>query len=229
MVSNKQQATFIAFEGTDGAGKSTVARATFDKLAGDGYNLNFIDKNRPPVQSGYSEYHLARIREILWDYPDDAPLEKLGDKHWLHLIAAWFHAADFAAISPLLEQGQSCLADGWYFKYLARFLLKDNAISQHAAAAFAGVRKPDYVIFLDVDPSVAARRKESFRASESGAYDGASEDRINGFINYQQRVRESYRQCGVENWISIDTTHLTEAAVLNQSIDVVSTILQRNA
>lgn len=67
---------FIAFEGTDGAGKSTIARATFDRVIESRPNkITYIDKNRPPVSSGYAEFHMSRIREILWDYPDNAPLE----------------------------------------------------------------------------------------------------------------------------------------------------------
>lgn len=188
---------FIAFEGTDGAGKSTIARATFDRvIESRPKKITYIDKNRPPVSSGYAEFHMSRIREILWDYPDNAPLEQLGDRHWLSLISTWFHATDYAAIRPLIESGVSCIADGWHYKYLARFLIKDADLAKEALTAFSTIRKPDAVIFLDVDPALAAKRKGSFRLSESGAYDGGNEDRLKSFIAYQNRVRSSYEQCG---------------------------------
>lgn len=221
-----KQALFIAFEGTDGAGKSTVARATYDKIYESHSELKYIDKNRPPVSLGYAEFHMSRIREILWDYPDDAPLDQLGDRHWISLIAAWFQATDYAAIRPLMDSGVSCIADGWYYKYLARFLLKDAGLSEEALAIFSTIRKPDAVIFLDVDPVLAAQRKGSFRLSESGAYDGGNENRLKSFIDYQNRVRSSYERCGLANWVRIDTTDLSEAAVLDRAVSAVHNILR---
>jgi thymidylate kinase len=222
-----RKAIFIAFEGTDGAGKSTVARATYDKVFESYPELNYIDKNRPPVSSGYTEFHMSRIREILWDYPDNAPLDQLGDRHWISLIAAWFQATDYAAIRPLMNAGVSCIADGWHYKYLARFLLKDTYLAEEALAIFSTIRKPDAVIFLDVDPVLAAKRKGSFRLSESGAYDGGNEDRLKSFIAYQNRVRSSYEQCGLANWVRIDTTDLSEEAVLDRAVSAVKNIFSK--
>ncbi|WP_300730248.1 thymidylate kinase [Pseudomonas sp.] len=221
------RALLIAFEGTDGAGKSTTARAVYDRVCGFHPRLSFIDKNRPPVTTGYTEFHMARIREILWDYPEDAPLEQLGDRHWLNLIAAWFQATDYAAIRPLMENGTSCITDGWYYKYLARFLLKDSTIADEALAVFTTIKKPDAIIFLDVDPIIAAQRKGAFRLSESGAYDGGDEDRLKSFIDYQNRVRSSYQRCGLTNCVRIDTTDLSEEAVIDKAVDVINNILNR--
>jgi thymidylate kinase len=218
---------FIAFEGTDGAGKSTVARATYDRILESHSALHYIDKNRPPVPTGYTEFHMSRLREVLWDYPDNAPLEQLGDKHWMNLITAWFHATDHAAIKPLINSGASCIADGWHYKYLARFLLKSTDLAEDALTMFSTIRKPDFIIFLDVDPAMAAQRKGSFRLSESGAYDGANADPQKGFIDYQNRVRSSYERCGLVNWIRIDTTDLSEEAVLDKAVTAVQSILRR--
>lgn len=227
MNASSEQPIFIAFEGTDGAGKSTIARATFDKVFEQYSEINYIDKNRPPVSSGYAEFHMSRLREILWDYPDNAPLEQLGDRHWISLISAWFQATDYAAIRPLIESGVSCIADGWYYKYLARFLLKDADLAEEALTVFSTIRKPDAVIFLDVDPVLAAQRKGSFRLSESGAYDGGNENRLKSFIAYQNRVRSSYEQCGLANWVRIDTTDLSEEAVLDRAVSAVESILSK--
>jgi thymidylate kinase len=225
MSGSSDQPIFIAFEGTDGAGKSTIARANFDKVFESYSKISYIDKNRPPVPSGYTEFHMSRIREVLWDYPDNAPLDQLGDKHWISLISAWFQATDYAAIRPLIDSGVSCIADGWHYKYLARFLLKNTGMTEEALTIFSTIRKPDAVIFLDVDPALAAQRKGSFRLSESGAFDGGNEDRLKSFIAYQNRVRSSYEQCGLANWVRIDTTDLSEEAVLDKAVIAVQSLL----
>lgn len=149
----------------------------------------------------------------------------MGDRHWLSLISTWFHATDYAAIRPLIESGVSCIADGWHYKYLARFLIKNADLAKEALTVFSTIRKPDAVIFLDVDPALAAQRKGSFRLSESGAYDGGNEDRLKSFIAYQNRVRSSYEQCGLANWVRIDTTDLSEEAVLDRAVSAVESIL----
>jgi thymidylate kinase len=225
MSGSSDQPIFIAFEGTDGAGKSTIARATFDRVFESHSKIDYIDKNRPPVSSGYTEFHMSRLREVLWDYPDNAPLDQLGDSHWISLISAWFHATDYAAIRPLISSGISCIADGWYYKYLARFLLKDKNLAEEALTTFSTIRKPDAIIFLDVDPALAAQRKGAFRLSESGAYDGGNEDRLKSFIAYQNRVRSSYEQCGMANCVRIDTTDLCEEAVLDRAVSAVQSVL----
>jgi len=228
MNHTSEQGILIAFEGTDGAGKSTIARATYEILSQSNIDLHYVDKNRPPVSSGYAEFHMSRLREVLWDYPDNAPLEQLGDKHWMSLITAWFQATDHAAISPIVSSGENCIADGWYHKYLARFLLKSTDLAEEALAVFSTIRKPNFVIFLDVDPALAAQRKGSFRLSESGAYDGGNEDRLKSFIAYQNRVRSSYERCGLANWVVIDTTDLSEEAVLDRAVGAVQKILIKN-
>ncbi|MGJ7518627.1 dTMP kinase [Pseudomonas baetica] len=221
------QPAFIVFEGTDGAGKSTVARATYDRISESRSDVSYIDKNRPPVSSGYTEFHMSRLREILWDYPNDAPLDQLGDRHWISLITAWFQATEYAAVRPFINSGINCISDGWHYKYLARFLLKDEKLAEEALTIFSTIKKPDAIIFLDVDPAIAAQRKGSFRLSESGAYDGGNEDRLNSFISYQNRVRSSYERCGMANWIRIDTTNLCEEAVLDQAVSAVHNILSK--
>lgn len=211
---------FVSFEGTDGAGKSTIARRVFEQVRGDTGDVVFLEKNRPIPTEPYAAFHLAKIREILWEYEPSAPLGVLGDFHWLHLIASWFHATYECSVRPHVEQGRVVIADGWHYKYLARFALKKAPLSVSVEAVFGGIPTPDRMILLDVDPAVAAQRKMGdLKPSESGELDGGVEvDRRRGFISYQTAVREVLLSRATPDWVCIDTTALNEDAIVERAV-----------
>lgn len=213
---------FVCFEGTDGAGKSTIARQVADRLTTPRSRIVFLEKNSPTVESGYATYHLTRLREVLWHYEPTAPLSELGDQHWLSLIASWFFAVQNCTLKPLLESAHTVICDGWYYKYLARFLLKAEPVSTQSRTLFSFLEKPDYVILLDVEPRVAMSRKAALRPSESGALETDPTARIGGFIEYQSRVRQSLLTCCDCEHAVIDTTELSVGAVVERAASTLS-------
>jgi dTMP kinase len=217
-------AQFIAFEGNDGSGKSTTAKLVADRLRDEGHDIFFLDKNCPTFQSGYAAYHMGKIREILWDYDNDAPLEVLGDRHWIDLIAAWFHGLENCVVMPQLERGRTVIADGWVAKYLARFLLKDRETAECANAVFSNVMVPDAVIFLDVEPQIAFDRKTSTKRSERGELERASKT-SNTFVDYQNSVREKLLSIADDSWTYIETSFLNVEGVSSRATDVAKQVL----
>lgn len=214
---------FICFEGTDGSGKSTIARLVYERIRSPQGRVVFLEKNRPTLGAPYAAFHMAKIREILWEYDPDAPLGLLGDSHWLHLIAAWFQAVYHSAILPLVNEGKIVIVDSWHYKYAARFALKGGEIADLSSTVFGSIPKPNRVVLLDVDPAVAAERKgNDLKASESGQLDGvAANNRREGFISYQATVRDMLFASKNDSWARIDTTLLNQEAIV---LEVVSWI-----
>ena len=208
---------FISFEGTDGAGKSTIARQVADRLKAQEPAIVFLEKNNPPLTSGYAMYHMTRLREVLWQYEPTAPLTELGDQHWLSLIASWFFAVQHCALAPLLDADRIVICDGWYYKYLARFLLKAEPVRAQSRQLFSMLAKPDFAIILDVDPKVALSRKRVLRPSETGALESGRTGAPGDFITYQARVRESLFTCCDVPFRRVDTTTLPIAAVVDRA------------
>ncbi|PQQ30291.1 thymidylate kinase [Photorhabdus luminescens] len=209
---------FIAFEGNDGAGKSTISREIYDILSLDYNNIVFLDKNYPLLPSGYSMYHMGKIRDILWDYDISAPLGELGDRHWILLIASWFSVLDSLIIQPCLLQGKIIICDSWYYKYLARFLLKSTELAELSKSVLSINTKPDMVIYLDVPPNIAEKRKRILKPSESGKLE------INenyDFIEYQKHVLNQYQTFYDDTWKIIDTDTLTKDAVIKLIVDII--------
>ena len=163
---------YIAFEGIDGAGKSTVAEAVAEELrTGDRTVVTVREPGGTPVGEA--------IREILLHSHDD--------------LVPWSEALLFAAsraqlaaqtVGPLLESGAWVLTDRSVYSSLAyqgggRGLGVD--IVRTVNAAGLGEVWPDLVIVLALDPSVGlAREDETDRIGREG-------------LELQERVASAYR------------------------------------
>lgn len=180
----------VAVEGIDASGKSTFAAQVVRALRDRGLPVMLVDRTTAPAAAGdYPGAHLRGLRELIWEYPDDAQTSLLGFDHWAHLLASWFAAVDHTVVRPALERGGWVVADPWYYKFAARFALGVGL--EQALAAFTGISTPASVVWLDVDPEVCASRRTGLRATETGEWQGRDRD-LSGFVEYQAGVRRQY-------------------------------------
>ncbi len=163
---------YIAFEGIDGAGKSTVVEAVAAELRTDGRTVVTV---REPGGTPVGE----AIRDILLHSHDD--------------LVPWAEAMLFAAaraqlaaqeVAPRLESGTWVLSDRSVYSSLAyqgvgRALGVEPVRSVNAAGL--GAVWPDLVVVLELDPTAGLARQET-------------PDRIGGEgVELQQRVAAAYR------------------------------------
>lgn len=182
-----QPGRLIAFEGIDGCGKSTQARALADRL---GARLTF-EPGATPLG--------ASLRTLLLTPGDDAPRER---------AEALMMAADRAqhvatVIDPCLARGEWVVTDRYGASTLAYQGfgrgLDHNELDSLVAWATGG-RWPDLTIFLDVPVEVARERRS-----------GQAADRFEGEAgSFLERVAEGYRtlakgSTGVD-WLVLDGT-----------------------
>lgn len=161
---------YIALEGVDGSGKSTVAAALAARLEGLGDEVVTV---REPGGSSVGEV----IRGILLDS------ETLDERAEALLFAAQRAVLASEVIRPALDAGRWVVSDRTFFSSIAyqggARGLGEHQIRDLNEWAVAGTT-PDLVIILDVDPSEALERQH--RA-----------DRIGGEgVEFQQRVRDAY-------------------------------------
>ncbi|EOG1897076.1 hypothetical protein [Acinetobacter baumannii] len=216
---------FLAFEGLDGSGKTTISNLVYKKLLTkiEEQNLLFIDKKNPEKKTDYIEYHSNNIREILWDYPENAPMHELGDMHWLYLLSSWFHLLDYTQVKPGLHTGKSIILESWCYKYLVRYRMKSDYMFEAMQAAFFNLTNPFPVIYLDIDPKVAAERKKTFGFSESGGMDGLKGNSKENFIIYQNTLREIYYDFAQKGgWHVIDVSNKSEDEIANEVIGIIT-------
>lgn len=184
---------YIAFEGIDGAGKSTVAEAVAKELRADGLTVETV---REPGGTPVGE----SIRQILLHSHDDL-------EPWAEAMLFAASRAQLAAhtIAPLVEKGTWVLSDRSVYSSLAyqgggRELGVD-IVRRVNAAGLAGVW-PDLVVVLELDPTAGLARQQD-------------PDRIGGEgLGLQERVAAAYRQI-------IESDPVVEAVDGNRQLDEV--------
>lgn len=188
-----KKGTFICFEGLDGSGKTSAAKLFANYLADMQQEVVYIEKKDTNFGTPYLTQHMKKMKSVLWDFELHDPLHELGDMHWLFLMATWFSVIDHVKVRNLISEGKIVVLDNWYFKFAARYRLKQNIDFKLVEKCFSSLSQPDLVVMLDIEPAIAASRKTEFSLAETGNMDGLKGHTVENFIKYQQSVREVLR------------------------------------
>ncbi|MBR1609663.1 MAG: phosphotransferase, partial [Kiritimatiellae bacterium] len=168
----RRRPAFVAFEGADGVGKSTVMRLLVPELAKRGGFRGYAFFHWKPVAGGMS------FDSVPGDDPHDpraksprsaaASLAYLA-YHWLGFVAGYFRH-----VRPALKAGRLVVADRYAYDVLldpARFRLR---VPRALLRAFVrAVPKPDAAILLHAPAATIRARKPELSESEIEAYQGA--------------------------------------------------------
>ena len=197
---------YIAFEGIDGAGKSTVAQAVADRLRSDDRTVVTV---REPGAMAVGE----AIREILLHSHDD--------------LVPWSEALLFAAaraqlaaqtVGPLLEAGAWVLSDRSVYSSLAyqggARRLGVDIVRTVNAAGLGGVW-PHLVVLLELDPGSGLARQEV--ADRIGAEGVDFQER--GAATYRDLAAEDSRVVSVDGGRSLDEVVESSLAVIRERFD----------
>lgn len=161
---------YIALEGVDGSGKSTVGAALADRIRSRGED---VVVTREPGGTGFGEV----IRGMLLDS------DHLGIRAEVLLFAAQRAVLVDEVIRPALERGEWVISDRTYYSSLAyqghARGVGEDWVRRVNEWAVDGVQ-PDLVVVLDVDPEEGLRRQH--RADRIGR-EG---------VEFQSRVRAAY-------------------------------------
>ena len=168
----KKTPHFIAIEGADGVGKSTVLRLLLPELI------------RRGGYTGYLLFHWKPIKENLSydDIPGDNPQDPRGKQprnplaglvflahHWLD-----FQIGYWRFIRPAMRSGRLVIADRYTYDVLLdpkRFRLR---LSAWVLRLFVRtIPRPERAILLHADPVVIRTRKPELTVSEIADYQSA--------------------------------------------------------
>jgi dTMP kinase len=177
MTSGKTSGLFITFEGVEGSGKSTQARALAERLRARG---NAVILTREPGGTPLGD----RIRDILLDLGERGMLAET--ELFLYLASRAEHVA--RVIVPALERGDVVISDRFGDASVAyqgggRELGASLVESLNEVAT--GCVKPDVTFLLDLEPEQGLER-----LSRRG---GGARDRMETeALAFHRRVRDAY-------------------------------------
>lgn len=201
---------FIAFEGSDGSGKSTVLAKVKEYL--DENNVSYII-TREPGGTKIGE----QIRDILMSNENT----EMDDKTEALLFAAARAQSVEEKLKKELENKDLVISDRYVLSSLAyqgyaRGLGVDGVRSINEFATNS--LKPNYTFFLDVDPITVLERKKSQVESDR------LEEESN---NFHQKVYDGYQELlkDEENVILIDASQTVEE-VVEETINNIKKILE---
>lgn len=175
----------IAFEGIDGAGKTTTAPLVVAALNKRGLSAVSMDKRSMTVKSAFARQQLDALAARLWGVTHDSRLNAVGELHWVYLNAAFF-AGTHHALSVELDHDAIVVIDNWINKFVARIASNGEFKLDELMKLIEPLPQPDMVFMLDVRPRLAAARKLSASDAESGALRSCADA---DFETYQTIVR----------------------------------------
>jgi dTMP kinase len=181
--------TFIVFEGGEGSGKSTQARALHQSLLRRGYPALLTHE---PGGTELGE----QVRRLLKGQADATPLA------WLFLFSAARAQLLQEVVRPMLAHGSMVVCDRYVPSTIAYQSygggLDMATVAKVTQAATQGLQ-PDVVVLLDQSPALGLERKHGQTPDQF-----ESED-----VEFHQRVRQGYLEqarAEPERWLVVDAT-----------------------
>jgi dTMP kinase len=177
---------FIAFEGINGCGKSTLHKLVSAKLASKGYS---VCDTREPGGTPLG----VEIRKLLLDWKG----EKKSSRAELLLFAADRAEHIDKVIRPSLARGAWVLTDRFIYSTIT-FQghgrgIDRNLLDQANDLAIQGT-VPNLVILLDLAPEEAVKRIASRNSSAKDSFEDEE-------LAFHTRIREGFLECAKESTV----------------------------
>ncbi len=179
----KLSGKLIVVEGADGSGRSTQIARLVQWLEASGHHTIQVGLKRSSLVS--EELEAAQQGNIL-----------------SRTTLSLFYATDFAdqlenTILPALRAGSMVLADRYIYTLMARDLVR-GVDEQWLRNLYGIALVPDAVFYLEVRPEKLVQRvfakQQALDYWESGMDLGLSRDMFDSFLQYQSRMRDTFRR-----------------------------------
>lgn len=169
---------FIAFEGIDGSGKSTVAALAAERAQDEGYDPLLTHE---PTEGEFGKRILAILHGEL-------PMPPMLELQRLYVRDRKEHVS--GVIAPALAAGKLVLADRYWLSTIAYGMLggvpQETLVSLHEEIFAGDFLKPDLAILLDLPAHDAIRRLAANLSNRPDYFEK---------LERLERVRHHYLEC----------------------------------
>jgi thymidylate kinase len=213
---------FVALEGIDGAGKTTVLREIGKRAADQGLPILALEKKSRTHPDPIVQRQLVGLHDLLWADWEADPFLTMGPLHWAHLMAGWFATLQRAFIEPALDASKTVVVDTWIYKFIARLQSKQLIPDANILTIFESIARPDVVVRLNISPQLALRRKARLTLGESGNPTSGQPNDLD-FLAHQSDLGARLDAFGrAEGWSAIDVNDLSVSEVADALCELLS-------
>ncbi len=168
---------FIVFEGIDGSGKTTVSKATAERLKS--HRTSVLWHREPTDGKIGLEIRKFLRKEIYWSKQEQLDAFFLDRRDSID-----------TTIEPNLKNGVHIVQDRYFYStaaYQGNAEFSPQSILERSLQS--GFPVPDYLFFLDIDPKEAEKRREKRNESKEAFDDLILQEQI--YSNYQKILPSS--------------------------------------
>ena len=213
---------FISLEGIDGSGKTTLVSEVSKRL-----KITPVVKKHVSSDDVFVNEQIKKIASA--NYPGYNAIydPNLSYTYWTYLQCVWYTLIYDYSINPMLKNNQSCVTDGWYYKFFSKKMTDGHLSLDILERMFVQVKEPSLVILLDVNPETVIARQKHFNSAEAGGHMG-KELSEESFFDYQTQMRENLLELADRhNWVKIQIEK--DEALETTAARIVEEILKRKS
>lgn len=210
---------FVALEGIDGVGKSTIAK----KISEEYDDWIFISKKSICNTDSFVRLEMETIAGLMWKNDFGKNDHQIWEKYYIFLQATWYSLLFKYVIEPELKNGKNIIIDGWFYKFLAK-IKSSNAKADLIESLFHDIGGPNHVILLDEQPLNAYKKKKVISAYEFGTHHGYKVNSVDSFTSFQGMIKDNLMDLSRElKWEIINV----ENKSIEENIQMVSRCLEK--
>ncbi len=166
---------FVVFEGIDKSGKETQAKMLYDYLHNKGIPVIYTEEPNPKNAIGRL-IKMWLVGKATVTSPESITLLYTADRYE-HLKKV---------VNPALNVGKNVICDRYFYSTVAYESAIFGMDKEWIRTLNKNVRKPDVVIFIDIDPEISLKRQRA-----------APNDRLEK-VDLLQKVRKVYTEIAGE-------------------------------